>query len=65
MGKMTDRNLEIIIAAREVMAGYGYKKVSIDDIARKLNMTRSALYYYYRNKEEIFRAVISYEMEGL
>jgi AcrR family transcriptional regulator len=57
-----DHKANIINAAQSVFAGYGYKKVTMDDIARKLNMTRSSLYYYYKNKEEIFIEVVNHEL---
>lgn len=63
MGKQdTDHKNEILDAARSVFAEYGFKKVTMDDIARKLDMTRSALYYYYKNKEDIFIEVVNYEL---
>ena len=63
MGKQdTDHKNEILDAARSVFGEYGFKKVTMDDIARKLDMTRSALYYYYKNKEDIFIEVINYEL---
>lgn len=52
------KDREIIAAAAEVFAGYGFRKVTMDDVARQLGMVRSALYYYYGNKGELFRAVL-------
>lgn len=62
------RKQEIIEAAREVFSKYGYKKTTMDDVASSLNITRSALYYYYKNKDDIFLAVgeymlLKYEIE--
>ncbi len=31
----------------------GFYKTSLDDIARELNVTKAALYYYFRSKDEI------------
>ena len=31
----------------------GFYKTSLDDIAAELNVTKAALYYYFRNKDEI------------
>lgn len=58
----TDQKTEILDAARSAFAEYGFKKVTMDDIAGKLDMTRSALYYYYKNKEDIFIEVINHEI---
>jgi AcrR family transcriptional regulator len=55
--------IDIIHAAQTVIAKYGYKKTTMDDIAQFLNISRTALYYYYKNKEEIFSAVIDFELE--
>jgi len=62
-GSRNDKVIEIIHAAQTVISRYGYKKTTMDDIAQLLNITRSALYYYYKNKEEIFTAVIDYELD--
>lgn len=35
---------------------YGYKRTTMDDIARAAGMSRPALYLLYRNKTEIFEA---------
>jgi len=58
---ISSREQEIIDAAQKVFVEYGYKKVTMDDVAAKLNITRSALYYYYKSKDELFVAVSEYE----
>jgi AcrR family transcriptional regulator len=52
----------IIQAAQSVFAELGYKKVSMDDVARKLDIARSGLYHYFKNKEELFAAVLEHEL---
>ncbi len=56
------RTDEILKAAQEAFARHGYKKTTIEDIADRLGMVKSALYYYYRNKQELFVAVIEHEV---
>jgi len=51
----------IIEAARELFAKFGYKKTTMEDIALALRKGKSSLYYYFKNKEEIFQAVIELE----
>lgn len=51
------RNREIIEAAQQVFSEYGYKKATMDDVAARMNITRSALYYYYKSKDDLFIAV--------
>lgn len=51
----------IIDAARELFSRYGYKKTTMEDIALALRKGKSSLYYYFKNKEEIFQAVLETE----
>ncbi len=44
-------------AAFRCFATYGYRRTTMDDIARQAGMSRSALYLHYRNKEDIFRSI--------
>lgn len=36
---------------------YGLDKTTLDDIAREVGLNKASLYYYYKNKEEIFLEV--------
>ncbi len=47
-------------AAWETFATYGFRKTSMDDIARRAGMSRPAVYLHYRNKEDIFRSLVQY-----
>lgn len=51
----------IIEAAREIFARFGYRKATMDDIARAARKGKSSLYHYFRSKEEVFQAVIEQE----
>jgi AcrR family transcriptional regulator len=51
----------IIISAGRVFSRYGFKKTTMDEIARGLKMAKSSIYYYYESKEQIFEAVVLYE----
>ncbi len=55
----------IIKAAKELFAKFGYKKTTMEDIAIALRKGKSSLYYYFKNKEEIFQAVVESEEEVL
>jgi AcrR family transcriptional regulator len=48
----------IMEAARDVFAERGYFGASIRDIAKRADMSLSALYYYYSGKAELFHALI-------
>ncbi len=53
--------VSILDAARVLFAKFGYKKTTMEDIAQELHKGKSSLYYYFKNKEEIFQAVIDWE----
>lgn len=59
-GEDTVRN-SILKSARELFAKFGYRKTTMEDIAMALRKGKSSLYYYFKNKEEIFQAVIELE----
>lgn len=52
---------KIIIAAGQVFSRYGYRRTSMEEIARELKMGKSSIYYYFSGKEDIFKAVVLYE----
>ena len=52
---------QIVEAAREVFAKYGYRKTTIEDIAKAVYRAKSSVYHYFGGKDEIFRAVVERE----
>ncbi len=54
---------KIISHASQVFSKYGFKKASMDDIAKASGMGKSSLYYYFRSKEEVFEAVVKKEAD--
>ena len=51
------RQKAILKAAFEAFSSYGFRRTSMEDIARGAGMSRAALYLHYRNKEDIFRSL--------
>src|SRR4030042_2245859 len=49
---------KVIITAGHIFSRYGFKKTTMDEIARELKMGKSSIYYYFESKEEIFEAVV-------
>ncbi|MEH6408672.1 MAG: helix-turn-helix domain-containing protein [Leeuwenhoekiella sp.] len=47
----------IIDASKTVFRKYGYAKVTMDDIAKTSGKGRSTLYYYFKNKHDVFAVV--------
>ncbi|MEP2717861.1 helix-turn-helix domain-containing protein [Pseudophaeobacter sp.] len=55
----------ILAAAWAGFSAYGFRKTSMDDIARAAGMSRPALYLHFKNKEAIFRSLVeSYYAEA-
>ena len=48
----------ILYAAFDAFRMYGYRRTSMEDIARGAGMSRAALYLHFKNKEEIFRSMV-------
>jgi AcrR family transcriptional regulator len=53
----------LVQAARQVFVRYGYKKTALDDIAKEARKGKSTIYYYFKSKDDIFKAVIDAEAE--
>jgi len=56
---------KIIMIAGQVFSRHGFKKTTMEEIARALRMGKSSVYYYFRSKEEIFEAVVLHEANVL
>ncbi len=63
--EIPDKRQQILCAAQRCFARYGFAKTTLDDIAAGVGMKKASLYYYYENKESIFRDVIEYESSQL
>jgi AcrR family transcriptional regulator len=48
----------ILVAATETFARYGFKKASVDDIARRAGIGKGTVYLHFESKEELFGAVV-------
>jgi len=53
----------IVEKSSEMFARYGYKKTTMDDIAYACHIGKATLYYYFKNKEDVFRSVMNREIE--
>ncbi|MCD1295295.1 TetR/AcrR family transcriptional regulator [Methanocella sp. CWC-04] len=52
------RRNAIIDAAEKMFFSRGYDNVSMDDIARAVELNKATLYLYFKNKEALFFAVV-------
>jgi AcrR family transcriptional regulator len=55
----------ILDSASQLFRHFGLQKTTMEDIAREAGKGKSTLYYYYKNKEEIFDAVIQKEKDKI
>jgi AcrR family transcriptional regulator len=56
---------KVIVSAGQIFSYYGFKKTTMDEIAKALKMGKSSIYYYFESKEEIFEAVVMNEANTL
>jgi len=52
------RREEILKAAQNAFLKYGIEKITLDDIAQECGIKKTALYYYFKSKEEILAEMI-------
>jgi len=53
----------ILDTSAKLFSQHGYKEVSIRDIAQACGMTNAALYYHFKNKEDLFLAMLQRDHE--
>jgi AcrR family transcriptional regulator len=53
----------IIRAAMESFAQTGYDKTKMDDIAKRLDLSKGTLYLYFKSKEDLFLGICERSME--
>ncbi|MEA5090177.1 TetR/AcrR family transcriptional regulator [Solidesulfovibrio sp.] len=60
----TNMREKILVAAAQLFAAEGYSAVSMRRIATAVGMTQANLYYYFKNKEELIRSVLTFVFSG-
>lgn len=53
-----DRRYEIVKAASQSFALYGYKNTTMDQVARLANVGKGTIYTFFKNKEELFNEIV-------
>lgn len=56
---------QIIEVARQLFHQFGFKKVSMDEIARKAVVTKKTIYTYFKSKEELLKHFIQEEINNM
>ena len=57
------RQERVLSVALEVFGRYGFRKTSMDEVARSADISRQGLYLYFASKEALFRAAVRHELE--
>lgn len=63
--RRTDTRGQIQEIALELFAEQGYEKTSLREIADRLGVTKAALYYHFKAKDDILRALFEDHMERI
>jgi TetR/AcrR family transcriptional regulator len=58
------KSLKIVDAAQKRFAHYGLEKATMHEIAEDLGISKAALYYYFKDKESLFKAVVLKEQNA-
>ncbi|MEU7755449.1 helix-turn-helix domain-containing protein [Micromonospora sp. NPDC049101] len=51
--------------ALELFTEQGYEKTSLREIAERLNVTKAALYYHFKSKDDIVASFVEDRLEGM
>lgn len=62
--RIQSQNEQIILdAALEVFSAYGYRGGTIDQIAARCGLSKPNLLYYFRRKDDIYKAVLEHTLD--
>ncbi len=59
------RRAQLLDAAMKAVIRFGYRKTTVDDIARQAGVTRATIYNYFPGKDQIFTALVEREIKTL
>ncbi|MCT4673040.1 MAG: TetR/AcrR family transcriptional regulator [Prolixibacteraceae bacterium] len=64
-GIKDDARNSIVLSARNIFGRFGYRKTTLEDIAKDAKKGKSSLYYYFDSKEELYMEVVKIEAKEL
>ncbi|MFI0242897.1 TetR/AcrR family transcriptional regulator [Streptomyces sp. NPDC016845] len=59
----TDRRTAVLDSALATFARFGYRKTSMEEVARGAHISRPGLYFLFSSKESLFRAATTQALE--
>ena len=63
--KKSRTRIQILQAALTCFAGKGYHQTSMNDIVAESGLSKGALYWHFKSKQELFISLIEWYMSGL
>ena len=60
-----DKAAHILDAAEKLLVTFGYRKVTVDDVARRAGIGKGTVYLYWPSKRELFGSVLTREAARL
>ncbi len=58
---MAEHKSDILLKSKSLFQQFGYKKTTLTDIAKSVGKVKTAIYYYFSGKEEIFAQLVKAE----
>jgi TetR/AcrR family transcriptional regulator, transcriptional repressor for nem operon len=55
----------IVAAAAELVFAHGVARTGVDDVRRRAGVSASQLYHYFTDKDDLVRAVIAHQTDGI
>ncbi|MFA4851493.1 MAG: TetR/AcrR family transcriptional regulator [Bacteroidales bacterium] len=55
----------IVESATKYFSKFGFYKTTMDEIAKHIHKAKGVLYYYFKNKEELFNEVLKQELNSV
>ncbi len=56
---------ELLQIAANEFSKYGYEGASLERIAKRVGITKAAIYYHFKDKDALYEAVLLYRLENL
>jgi AcrR family transcriptional regulator len=60
IGKKEKTRLKIFVATIELFSKYGIGKTTLGDIAKKVGLAKSSMYYYFPSKEDLIGSTVQW-----
>ena len=55
---------KILLKARDLMLQSGLRQVTMDDLAHQLGISKKTIYQYYKDKDDLVKAVVNLELKN-